>query len=99
LKGWLDNELIGQLVESQKMREKQEENCILSLDENQCSLLPVKDTNIRFIHYSSLPNNWTKKDLKFIPNSYLKQTIKCFKSSLKNEMNLIEKYYIPSYQS
>ncbi len=97
--GWLDNELIGQLVESQKMREKQEENCILSIDENQCSLLPVKDTNIRFIHYSSLPNNWTKKDIKFMPHAYLKQIIKCFNSSINNEINLIDKYFIPSYQS
>jgi len=94
----LDNELIGQLVESQKMREKQEENYILSLDESQRSLLPVNDT-IRFIHYSSLPNNWINKDIKFIPYSHLKQIVKFFLSSFNNEINSIQQYYIPTYQS
>lgn len=93
--GWVDNELIGQLVESQKLRQKQEEIYMLSLEGNHYSLLPLNDP-IRLIPLSSLPRNWTQKDIKYITNSYMKPIVKCFQTSFQKEMTLIRHYTIPT---
>ncbi|CAG2180179.1 unnamed protein product, partial [Oppiella nova] len=78
--GWVDNELIGQLVESQKMRQRQQERYMLSLDDSLYTLLPLNDP-IRLIHHLSLPQNWRQKDIKYITHSHLKPIIKCFQTS------------------
>ncbi|CAG2104339.1 unnamed protein product [Medioppia subpectinata] len=96
--GWVDSELIGQLVESQKLRQRQEERYMLSLDDSQNTLLPFNDP-IRLIHYTSLPINWRQQDIKYITQTHLKPIVKCFQSSFEKEIHFIRQYNIPNAQN